>query len=154
MVVTTRNLPSGFPVPTTVPAKMHSPLKSGVDKAPSTIVPVPKKINDSGPGKYHPVDNSTKVETPPSLPVINVIGGEQNVNHSSPIKPKASPPLFVCLFVCWVICFQYQKIQQFSEVASVACCLFAQYSKEGLLPSVASSSTARDPVHKRKGWGF
>ena len=39
-------------------------------------------------------------------------------------------------------------------MASVACCLFAQYSKEGLLPSVASSSIARKPVHKRKGSGF
>ena len=43
--------------------------------------------------------------------------------------------------------FNPRKILQFSEVASVACCLFAQYSKEGLLPSVASSSIARDQVH-------
>ena len=60
--------------------------------------------------------------------------------------------LFVCLFV--FVCFQSQKIQQFSEVVSVACCLFAQYSKEELLSSVTSSSIARNPVHKRKGRGF
>ena len=35
-----------------------------------------------------------------------------------------------------------RKIQQFSEVVSVACCLFAQYLKEGLLPSVAGYQQA------------
>ena len=58
------------------------------------------------------------------------------------------------LFVCWVICFQSQKKKQFSEVASVACCLFAQYSKEGLLPSVAGTQQSNNPVHKSKGWMF
>ena len=58
------------------------------------------------------------------------------------------------MFVCWVICFQSQKIQQVFEVASVACCLFAQYLKEELLLSVASSSIARDSVRKRQGSDF
>ena len=58
----------------------------------------------------------------------------------------------LCLFVCsFVFCFQTRKTLQFSEAASVDCCLLAHFSKEGLLPSVASSSLARDPVHKRKG---
>ena len=63
--------------------------------------------------------------------------------------------LFVCLSVFLFFCFQSQKIRQLSEVASVACCLLAQYSKEGLLPYVASSGiVAHDPVHKKKGGVF
>ena len=61
--------------------------------------------------------------------------------------------LFVFLFVGYFV-FNIRKIQQFSHVASVSCCVFVQYSKEGLLPYVAISSIARDPVHKRKGWAF
>ena len=60
-----------------------------------------------------------------------------------------------CLFVCVFIgnsFFNPRKIQQFSEVASVACCLFAQYSKEGLLPSVAGSSIAATIITREDGW--
>ena len=39
---------------------------------------------------------------------------------------------------------------QFSEVASVACCLFMQYSKEGLLPSVAGTQHSSSHNHKRR----
>ena len=69
-------------------------------------------------------------------------------------NPSVDMEQHICLFVCWVIRFQSQKIHQISEVASVACCLFAQYSKEGLLPSVAGTQHSNDPVHKRKGWMF
>ena len=56
-----------------------------------------------------------------------------------------------CLF-CWVILFLIPKIQLFSEVTSVACCLFAQYSKDGLLPSMAGSSIAATIITREDGW--
>ena len=61
--------------------------------------------------------------------------------------------LFICLFVCLLgnLFSIPEKIQQFSEVASFACCLFAQYSKEGLLPSVAGSSIAATIITREDG---
>ena len=58
---------------------------------------------------------------------------------------------FLRLFVCWVIFFNPRKIQQFSEVAPVVCCLFAQYLNEGLLPSVAGSNIAAPIITREDG---
>lgn len=81
--------------------KVHSPSKAGVYKVPSTVAPVPKKGNNSGPGKSQStVDNATEVEKTSSLAATTVVAGEKNVNPSSFTKPskplsieqKASPP--------------------------------------------------------------